>query len=325
MAGRQIAASCFFRRPAINLPAHRYQVRIIPLEKTRLPEYKGSTFRGAFGHAFRKVVCTFKGKECDDCLLRQRCIYSYVFETPPPEGSERMTKYRRAPHPFVIEPPLDSKTGYAPGEEIDFGLVLIGRADDYLPYFIYAFDELGKLGIGKGKARFRLDTVEREGQILYEGKAGVLKPFSAPLPVSPDPTLACQAANSLSLRFLTPLRIVSNGELNSTPDFQSILRTLLRRISLLSYFHCGIDLDLDFSGLIERAGQVVTESRSLRWHDWERWSARQETKMKMGGVVGRISFSGDLGEFLPYLRMGELLHVGKGTVFGLGWYEIETG
>jgi hypothetical protein len=129
----------------MKLPAHRYQFRIIPLEETRLPEYKGSTFRGGFGHAFKKVVCTFKGKECDDCLLRHRCIYSYVFETPPPADTERMTKYRRAPHPFIIEPPLDKKTGYAPGEAITFGLVLIGRADDYLPYFIYAFDELGKL------------------------------------------------------------------------------------------------------------------------------------------------------------------------------------
>ncbi|MFH1027814.1 MAG: CRISPR system precrRNA processing endoribonuclease RAMP protein Cas6 [Pseudomonadota bacterium] len=311
------------------LPARRYQFRLIPLEETRLPEYKGSTFRGGFGHAFKKVVCTFKGKECDDCLLRQRCVYSYVFETPPPETTERMTKYRRAPHPFVIKPPLNKKTHYAPGEAIDFGLVLIGRADDYLPYFIYAFDELGKLGIGKGKAKYRLDRVEREGEILYEGKTGVLKP------VVHDRDPASETAintgtddghvQKIALRFLTPLRIVSNGELNSAPDFQSIFRTMLRRISLLSYFHCGIDMDVDFTGLIERAGQVVTESKSLRWHDWERWSARQDTKMKMGGVVGRISFSGDLGEFLPYLRQGELLHVGKGTAFGLGWYEMVTG
>ncbi len=306
----------------MNLPAHRYQFRIIPLEETRLPEYKGSTFRGGFGHAFRQVVCTFKGKECDDCLLRHRCVYSYVFETPPPATTERMTKYRRAPHPFVIEPPLDTKTRFAPGEAIDFGLVLIGRADDYLPYFIYAFDELGKLGIGKGKAKYRLDTVQREGEILYEGSRGVLKPSAAPPPASADPFTAGQTATNLSLRLLTPLRIVSNGELNSVPDFQSIFRTLLRRISLLSYFHCGNEPDLDFTGLIERAGQVVTEFRSLRWHDWERWSARQDTRMKMGGVVGRMSFCGDLGEFLPFMRQGELLHVGKGTAFGLGWYEM---
>jgi hypothetical protein len=30
-------------------------------------------------------------------------------------------------------------------EEFSFGLTLIGRATDYLPYFIYALDELGEI------------------------------------------------------------------------------------------------------------------------------------------------------------------------------------
>ena len=36
-------------------------------------------------------------------------------------------------------------------DEISVGLTLIGRATDYLPYFIYALDELGRIGIGKGR------------------------------------------------------------------------------------------------------------------------------------------------------------------------------
>ena len=56
-----------------------------------LPVYKGSTFRGAFGHAFKKVVCVTREKICGTCLLKNRCVYSYVFETPPPSdtSSER--------------------------------------------------------------------------------------------------------------------------------------------------------------------------------------------------------------------------------------------
>jgi CRISPR/Cas system endoribonuclease Cas6 (RAMP superfamily) len=61
---------------------------------------------------------------------------------------------------------------------------------------------------------------------------------------------------------------------------------------------------------------------NIRWRDWERYSARQDTRMKMGGFVGKVNYRGDVGEFLPLLRLGEILHLGKGTGFGLGRYEI---
>jgi len=44
--------------------------------------------------------------------------------------------------------------------------------------------------------------------------------------------------------------------------------------------------------------------------------------MKMGGFVGDISFKGDLEKFLPFIILGEYIHVGKGTSFGLGKYDI---
>ena len=45
-----------------------------------LPCYKGSTFRGVFGRALKKVVCALKQQECETCLLNTKCIYARVFE-----------------------------------------------------------------------------------------------------------------------------------------------------------------------------------------------------------------------------------------------------
>lgn len=302
----------------------KYALTLSAVDRIVLPPYKGSTFRGGFGHAFKKVVCTIRDRTCDECLLRSRCIYSYVFETPPPEDSQMLRKYEKAPHPFVIEPPLETKTHYNPGDVLTFSLVLIGKAVDYLPYFIYTFEELGKMGIGKGKGRYELLNASCEGKQIYNSVDRQLKPTP---PCSPSfllkrgPGGVASDSQLLTLNFITPTRIVFNEDLVVEPEFHHIIRSLLRRLSSLSYFHYGERLDLDFKGLIERAQSIKVKERNTEWHDWERYSARQDVRMKMGGFVGKVSFEGDLGEFLPFIELGEVLHVGKGTSFGLGKYE----
>jgi hypothetical protein len=44
---------------------------------------------------------------------------------------------------------LDKKTEYKLNEFLNFKLILYGKAIDYLPYFIYNFSELERIGIGK--------------------------------------------------------------------------------------------------------------------------------------------------------------------------------
>jgi hypothetical protein len=73
-----------------------------------------------------------------------------------------MRKYTAAPHPFILESSTNSRKSYQEGEDFSFGLILIGRATDYLPYFIYAFEELGCIGIGKGRGKYELREVSEE-------------------------------------------------------------------------------------------------------------------------------------------------------------------
>jgi hypothetical protein len=43
--------------------------------------------------------------------------------------------------------------------------------------------------------------------------------------------------------------------------------------------------------------------------------------MKLGGVVGKVEYAGDLTEFLPLLEIGRWVHAGKNSVFGLGQFD----
>lgn len=340
----------------IEFPFKKFEFQLIPEEPIILPSYKGSTLRGGFGNAFRRVVCALKKNDCDDCILKEKCVYSYVFETPPPSDTKIMRKYKSAPHPFVIEPPMEKKQGYTPKDEIKFGLTLIGRAIDYLPYFVYTFGELGKMGIGKGRGKYALRTVKTnptlkkggrgdfENEInepIYSSDTKTLKSFTPsslslsffPEPENlnaPQPPLKIRGGAegrgvmSLTLNFLTPARIIYDSHLTLDLEFHMLIRQLLRRISLLGYFHCGIDMsDVDFKGIIEKAKEVNVKQGKLKWHEWERYSARQDTRMNMGGFTGKISFEGDIEPFMPLIKAGEILHVGKGTGFGLGKYEVK--
>lgn len=325
-------------------------------EKIRFPAYKGSAFRGGFGYAFKRVVCVIKGKPCDECLLKQKCIYSYIFETPPPEDTEMLRLYPKVPHPFIIEPPATEKQSFEPGEEFSFHVVLMGQAIDYLPYFIYTFTELGKQGIGQGRGKYDLIQVEgidleNEAVQIYHNKTQTLTShypiiqasqigihsFETPTERTPQLNPRNQAGtkggvrdthrgsndnNKITISLLTPLRLRFDGHITDKIEFHILIRNLLRRISSLSYFHCGKKLDLDFKGLIEKARTVNLIRSDTRWFDWKRFSTRQEEWMSLGGVTGTISYEGDLTEFIPLLKLGEYVHVGKGTSFGLGKYEI---
>ena len=60
----------------------RFRLEMTAASQLRLPPYKGSTFRGAFGHTFKQLVCVKRDLDCSTCLISDRCVYYYVFETP---------------------------------------------------------------------------------------------------------------------------------------------------------------------------------------------------------------------------------------------------
>ena len=205
-----------------------------------------------------------------------------------------------------------------------FRLTLIGRGIDYLPYFLVSFRELGEIGIGKGRGRFQLSQVVTDrGDSIYDGETQIVQNRSNALSFEEIRGEATSLpTDELTVRLLNPTRITHEGQLTDKLPFHLFWRRLIGRISALAYFHCGESLDLDFKGLIAQVETVETVESSLRWTDWTRYSSRQNQKMQFGGLVGSVTYAGDLETFLPFVMLGTYLHVGKNATFGLGKYRV---
>jgi len=399
-----------------------FRFTLTPKETLFVPAInKANMLRGAFGHAFRRLCCVPQCIDAHRCPLASTCPYKRIFEPSPPADGERLSGNRDIPRPFVFRAPADGKTRFEPGEEFEFGLVLIGKALDHLPYFVLSFRELASEGMGLNRAKCELKSVREEDRVIGgsgdrvnenrvigrsgdrgnenrvigrsgdrvigkaanpipgtgtnlqsvfltpsrkhggEGCAGTDyaiydsadQVFRTPKPLDIERWIE-QRINQLSgnglghtdhatshglrsitgssdhsinrstdhpillVRFLTPTLLKAGDSVQRRPDFHHIIKRLRDRINALSTFFGSGPLDVDFAGLGSRAEQVRTVSCNVQWEERFRTSSKTRQRHPLSGFVGEAVYAGDLSEFLPWLAMGELVHVGKHTAWGMG-------
>src|SRR5438309_9120338 len=170
-----------------------------------MPAYnKGNVIRGGFGSTFRRIVCHGSCCQPETCKLRSVCPYTAVFQPFVPEGSEKISKNRDIPRPFVLKPPLDTTETYLPGERLSFDVVLVGKTKDYLPYFIVTFKELSQAGLGRHRSPVELCAVE------HVGSDGIEVPV-----YTSESNLVQPPANAISWADLCTSARSNNGSMNS--------------------------------------------------------------------------------------------------------------
>ncbi len=315
----------------------RFTLRL--LEEARLPKFKGALLRGTLGYSLKRL-CWFGSEStmaCRTCVLHAVCPYAYLFET----SSSRCLglQGRYMPRPYAIEPSLDGKTLYAPGDELAFEVVLVGKAIDYLPYFFAAYVDRGQVGLGKDRGRYELSRVERvrpdigQASTLFENGSWVPSEDEWVLDFPHLTEMATQLpGDRVTISLVTPTRLgisrrtaslakeYTDG-LAAEPAFPVLIDNLINRISLLYRTHCGTAWPDISDGLREAAVDVETVC-DTHWVDWTRTSTRQERALEYGGLLGRAEYFGNLRPFVPLLLLGSLIHVGEKCDAGNGWYRI---
>lgn len=315
------------------LPPLRYlHLRFILQAETeaRLPEFKGSMLRGAFGHALKRTVCAM-GPEipCSKCMLKGQCAFTRLFETfiqgEPPRFLRGLDT---APRPIIFDPGATPPVLQA-GDPLPFELKLLGSAVDFLPYVVFAVLQMAQSGLGAQRHPFTLTEVHclqpndspdhpLDWATLYDARTQSLLFAPTPLQLPSSPPFSIQHSKFI-IRFLTPIRLKFDGRYSLDFNFRALVFKMLRRVLELVYFYePKAEINWEFHDLLVAADDVHITRHDLHWADQQRYSNRQQTKMMMGGFIGELELEGNLQPFLDLISTAEVLHIGKGTVFGLG-------
>jgi len=124
-----------------------------------------------------------------------------------------------------------------------------------------------------------------------------------------------QGVSLLKLTFETPLRIKKqNTFARDDIELLDILRSIYRRNrDLQGKEHKYLKIDENY--------KVV--SKNLRYQELRRRSNKQKTTMNMGGIMGEMIITNVDKKVYNLLKLGEVIGVGKATVFGLGKIKLE--
>lgn len=299
----------------IILPYKQFHITLSLKDSRPVSRFLASTLRGGFGYTLRSIVCTTPQQKCAACILKHTCAYAYIFETFPAPGSARLNKYQAIPRPFTMVPRQQDST-------VHITLTLFGNAIRYLPYFIYTLNTLGRKGLGKYKKRFHVTRVaDRKDTTIYPVEENDVATGIVPDLLTVHP--GAPKEEPVTLDFYTPLVVRKNGQLLGHFDGDAFLRTLLRRVTNLHAFYGeGPGHDIDPSSYLD-AGAYIDFTPDMHKKDASRFSTRQRRHIDYSGIVGTVHLEGATGPVLPLLRAGEVLGVGKNTVFGYGHYRLQ--
>ena len=312
-----------------DFKAHVMEFTCETLTQLTLPGYNGSNLRGGFFGALRRDFCLNKDfstcLECPTAGVCPICLLVATVERNNQRGAE-------VPRPFALKPVIGVKTDFAPGEQFTFGMTFFGDTLNLFPYAILAVQRMGEMGIGLRRmspGRFILisaravNPVTGEEMTVYSNATRIVNMPDLPITDGDIRSYAAKLGpDKVRIDLITPLRLVVDGSLVQKLSFPNLLRRLLRRLTDLYECYVKKKLELDFPVLLKMAEEVKVKQDETRWIDLSSYSNRRKASTPVGGLVGSITFEGNMREFLSLLAWGQITHVGKDATRGNGWYRI---
>ena len=268
------------------------KVSVLMNPKEKPPYFIGSQLRGAFGYALKKVVCINPSLECQGCFAAKNCLFYDFYE--------KKNSYHTYRFDFELGKPY-----------YDFNLYLFEEAAWQLPYVLSALHRmLTVTGLGKQRRTFEnFDIYVNDESCLSEGRLKVPEEYIRELKFP-------QTVSRITLKFITPLRMKKNNRFirDDSVEVEDLLSSIYLRESALT-------------GAEKERKVFMTAAKTVRkvfvYKELTRLGNRGRTTMNMGGMIGEMVLKDVSEEVFKLLKTGELIGIGKQTVFGLGKIRVE--
>lgn len=272
-------------------------------EPLRLNDNLASAVRGIWGRCLKKTYCLQRNITCEQCELHN-CTYYTLFE-------KRFSANEQY-HPYIIQSIRNDNNS------VGVVFKFIGWTCKHIGKLLQTVLDLQKyplvqLDIPIGFSIERILDIENK-EVFKAGNRNIRQPSTLKLAYEPE------KIKDLNLLFVTPYRQKEQKHLLKDFVWDAFFNSLHRRIRFFdTVFNNG---GLDLPETIDAGGVTVRQSE-MRWEEFHRKSARQQTSMSLGGLVGKVTLRNLSPEQYAIVKLGSYLHAGRQTSFGNGKYYIE--
>ncbi len=299
--------------------------------------YWGPQLRRLLGKELAAISCPLPPPVCRraqgsgvspplECAMKERCAFGVLFAK---SLATQVAGGVNALSPFSIYAPATSSTGTLECVEI----TLYASA---WPFYMAMAQALGRVlsaGIGRERRSYALYRVNR---VSADNTREVLcgeRLSDIPRSIQPDDLTAVLRTTAdniapVSLELAGPTRLLQNKKLlkgDAPIPFSSIIDSILARLrdhyGTLSQSYLPGDVT---ANLKQQLDQITVQNSTLQWIEIPDHGLAHRTTRRLGGKIGHLTFTPSASHFLPLLKAGEILHIGKNPASGCGRIRVVT-
>lgn len=137
------------------------------IENVKLPKYKILMLNGALLNILLNCYC-INERKCISCSILTKCLIQKLLGNSY-EANKPLILQSHNIKPYYLIDCSNEGRSFNQNEGLIFNIRLINEGIDYISQFIYAFDQLGSIGLGENKAKYYLTGIyNNKGNPIFQ-------------------------------------------------------------------------------------------------------------------------------------------------------------